>query len=276
MKLTLTDAGKMMGNNGGSLYLKGTQITALPDNLTVGGALDLDGTQITALPDNLTVGGSLYLKGTQITALPDNLTVGGYLDLRGTQITALPDNLTVGGYLDLRGTQITALPDNLTVGGSLYLKGTQITATKYKTLTDGDYVEGRYIYCDGMLTHLKSSKQVKGYTYYIGKIKNRNVISDGTHFVHCKNFKIGIADLEFKKASSRGTEQYKNLTLESILPLADAMAMYRVITGACQQGTENFVNSLRNVKGQYSVKEMIELTKNAYRGKTFERFFKND
>ena len=55
------------------------------------------------------MGGSLYLRGTGITALPDNLTVGGYLDLEGcTGITALPDNLTVGGYLYLRGTGITA------------------------------------------------------------------------------------------------------------------------------------------------------------------------
>ena len=69
------------------------------------------------------VTGSLYLRGTQITTLPDNLTVGGWLDLSGTQITTLPDNLTVTGSLDLRGTQITTLPDNLTVTGSLYLRG---------------------------------------------------------------------------------------------------------------------------------------------------------
>ena len=43
--------------------------------------------------------GSLYLRGTQITALPENLNVGGSLYLRGTQITALPENLNVGGYL---------------------------------------------------------------------------------------------------------------------------------------------------------------------------------
>jgi len=36
------------------------------------------------------VTGSLYLRYTPITALPDNLTVGGWLDLRYTQITALP------------------------------------------------------------------------------------------------------------------------------------------------------------------------------------------
>ena len=54
--------------------------------------------------------GYLDLSGTQITVLPDNLSVGGYLDLRGTQITVLPDNLSVGGYLYLSGTQITNYP----------------------------------------------------------------------------------------------------------------------------------------------------------------------
>ena len=37
--------------------------------------------------DKLYYGGSLYLRGTQITSLPDNLTVGGSLYLEGTQIT---------------------------------------------------------------------------------------------------------------------------------------------------------------------------------------------
>lgn len=36
------------------------------------------------------VTGSLDLSNTQITALPDNLTVGGSLDLTDTPITALP------------------------------------------------------------------------------------------------------------------------------------------------------------------------------------------
>ena len=125
---------------GGSLYLRGTSITALPDNLTVGGDLYLEGTAVTALPDNLTVGGDLDLEGTAVTALPDNLTVGGYLDLRGTSITALPDNLTVGGDLYLRGTSITALPDNLTVGGALDLENTGITSLP-DNLTIGGYLD---------------------------------------------------------------------------------------------------------------------------------------
>ena len=58
MKLTLEMAQKMMDDDG-SLYLRGSSITSLPDNLTVGGSLYLSGSSITSLPDNLTVDGSL-------------------------------------------------------------------------------------------------------------------------------------------------------------------------------------------------------------------------
>ena len=57
MKLTLEDAKHMMKENGGSLDLRRTPITALPEGLKVGGSLYLEDTQITALPEGLAVGG---------------------------------------------------------------------------------------------------------------------------------------------------------------------------------------------------------------------------
>ena len=225
------------------------------------GNLDLSGTNITSLPDNLTVGGSLYLSGTNITSLPDNLTVGGSLDLSGTNITSLPDNLTVGWSLYLSGTNITSLPDNLTVGGSLYLSGTGIKSRKCKKLKDGDYVPGRYIYADGILTHVKRKYEKFGYTFYVGKIPGQNVIHDGTHYAHCKKFSEGVADLQFKAAKDRGADQYRDLTLDSRLTADDMITMYRVITGACQQGTKQFVESLGELEPSYTVIEAIELTK---------------
>jgi hypothetical protein len=84
-----------------NVNLRGTGITALPDNLKIGGDLDLRSTGITALPDNLSVGGCLYLYRTGITKLPDNLSVAGDLDLSDTGITKLPDNLSVGGMIFL-------------------------------------------------------------------------------------------------------------------------------------------------------------------------------
>ena len=262
---------------GDSLDLYGTQITVLPDNLTVGDVLDLRNTPITALPENLTVGGGLYLSNTSITALPDNLTVGDSLDLYGTQITVLPDNLTVGDVLDLRNTPITALPDNLTVGGGLYLNGTPIfkirNTLKYRKLKEAEYVPGKYLYVDGILTHIKREKKVGKYTYYIGKIQNQNVIFDGERYAHCKDFQSGVLDLEFKAEKDRGAEQYKNMDLSSTVTYEKAIKMYRIITGACQAGTEHFLAGLKEIKPEYTIAEIIKLTKGNYGARTFEEFF---
>lgn len=278
-------------NYDGNLDPRKTNITKLPDNLTVGGSLDLSNTPITYLPDNLTVGRSLYLSRTKITALPDNLTVGGSLDLSNTQITALPDNLTVGGWLDLSGAKITALPDNLTVGGGLYLIETNVTALPEnmtiggkvhcdfkpkrtpKKLQSGDYIPGKYLYADGILTHVKTKKRVGKYDLYIGKIKGQNVVSDGTNCAHCRTLREGIADLNFKTAEDRGADQYKNLDLDQQRTIEELKTMYRVITGACQAGTEQFVSSIHGIKKNYSIREAIELTKGQYGAEAFDEFF---
>ena len=256
MKLTLEEAKAMMDQNNGNLYLSGTNITALPDNLTVGGNLNLSGTNITALPDNLTVGGNLYL--------------------RGTRITALPDNLTVGGGLDLSNTKITALPDNLTVGGNLYLRDTGITNPTVKRLCHGEYVSGKYLYADGILTHIKKKKKIGEYTLFVGKIPNRHVIFDGKQYAHCRTLREGIADLLFKSAIDRGADQYKGISLDDSFTVEELKRMYRVITGACKEGTESFVNSLKDLKDKYTVREVIEMTDGQYGAEQFRVFFKGD
>ena len=223
-------------------------------------------------------GGNLYLSGTGITSLPDNLTVGGWLDLSGTGITTLPDNLTVGGSLGLSGTGITSLPDNLTVGGRLYLSGTGITDRrkelhKVKILLDGDYVEGRYLYADGILTHVRKRRKLGSYTVYVGKIKGKNVVSDGVHYAHCDSIRDGIADILFKTASDRGADQYKGLSLDTEMTVDEAVTMYRIITGACRQGSAAFVDGLKDKKERYTIRECIDLTRGQYGAERFASFF---
>lgn len=181
----------------------------------------------------------------------------GYLYLEGTQITSLPEGLTVGGYLDLEGTQITNKND-------------------YAKLRQGDYKPGKYIYCDDILTHVKRIKRFADYTYYFGKIPGQNVIFDGKNYAHCKSFKDGVADLEFKKAKDRGANQYKGLTVDSVVTYEQAKTMYRIITGACKQGTDRFIASLdqKKIKDKYTVRELVALTKGQYRANVFESFFK--
>ena len=197
----------------------------------------------------------------------------GSLYLSGTQITSLPDGLTVGWYLDLRGTQITSLPDNLTVGGSLDLSGTKIKSKRVKELKEGDYVPGRYLYADGILTHIKRKRVLHGYTYYVGRINGLNVIYDGKNYAHCKSFKSGVEDLTFKAAKDRGAEQYRNMPADTELTVEEAKTMYRVITGACQAGTNAFVDSLGKLKEKYTIAEMIDLTRGQYGSTTFKDFW---
>ena len=225
-------------------------------------------------------GGSLDLEGcTALTSLPDGLHVGGYLDLEGcASLTSLPEGLFVGYNLYLEGcTALTSLPEGLCVGGNIVRKGTCIPDTelcKVKRLTDGDYVEGEYLYADKILTHVKSKKTCGRYTIYYGKIKHMNVVYDGTYYAHCANIRDGIRDIKFKHAKDRCIDEYNDLTLDSIIKKDDAIVMYRVITGACQQGTQRFIDSLGDtIRDEYTISEIIELTKGRYGSDRFKEFF---
>ena len=142
-----------------------------------------------------------------------------------------------------------------------------------KKLHNGEYVPKRYLYADGILTHIKSKRTVQGYVFYQGKIKSKNVVSDGIHYAHCKTFREGVADLLFKTAKDRGAEQYKGYALDSKIKTDDAIAMYRIITGACKQGTQQFIDSLGELKEAYTVREIIELTQGHYGADAFKKFF---
>ena len=222
------------------------------------------------------VGGSLYLSG--LTSIPEgfNPTCGGWLDLRG--LTSIPEgfNPTCGGSLYLSG--LTSIPEgfNPTCGGSLYLRGLtrgERAKVKVNRLEDGRYVPGEYIFCDGILTHIKKEKKLGEYTLYIGKIPGRNVVSDGINFAHCNKLRDGIADLAFKSAKDRGADQYRGLSLDTELTVADMVTMYRIITGACRQGSESFVNSLGQLKEKYTIREALEITKGQYNAEKFAEFF---
>ena len=68
---------------------------------------------------------------------------------------------------------------------------------------------------------------------------------------------------------------YKDLNLDSTLYIDECIRMYRVITGACEYGTRSFIESLPEVKYQYSIEEIIELTKGQFGNDRLVQFMKN-
>jgi hypothetical protein len=296
---------------GGSLYL--SNVTSIPEgfNPTVGGSLYLN--NVTSIPEgfNPTVGGSLYLEN--VTSIPEgfNPTVGGYLDLRS--VTSIPEgfNPTVGGYLDLRSVtsipegfnptvggylyldNVTSIPEgfNPTVGGDLYLrsvtsipKGFNPTVGGYLNLRNGlksKYIklEGpifwgdKYVKADGIFTEIISSK---GNIYKVKKLNDSKefyLITDGNgKWSHGDTLQEAKEDLIFK-ITNRSKEDYKDLSLESILTFEKGIECYRVVTGACSFGTKDFVKSYNIEPKDYSIKEIIELTKGKYGNEAFKQFF---
>lgn len=297
----------------GNLDLSGTDITVLPNNLTVGGCLELCNRPIKSLPDNLIVGGSLFLnntdikslpdnlmvrrtielRNTRIISLPDNLTVGCVLDIRDTRIKSLPDSLTVGDSLDLRGTGIISLPDNLTVGGVLDIRDTKITDNvevnttlspeQQKKIYDLENMAlfwerngVRYIKADGIFSVIDSHH---GNVYKVHKLGQEDkpfyLITDGdNHWAHGATIKEAKADLIYK-INDRDTSEYEKLSLDDTLSYEEAIAAYRSITGACSAGTIDFIENRLPTphKEKYTIREIIELTKNEYGGKAFAKFF---
>jgi hypothetical protein len=290
---------------GGSIDVSHTSVSSIPDGIRhIYGNLDIDSTNISELPSGLIVDGSLYISNSAVTQLPDDIIVGGTIAIDGANIHTLPDNLIVCDDLYIQNTNIKTLPDGLVVSGTIYvndrnqleissesmikiggkivyyvsdsdtLVGVVNIPSEDQKLKDGDYVEGRYLYADGILTHVKSKKTCGKYTIYYGKIKTRNVVYDGTYYAHCDNIRDGIRDIEFKHAKDRGLDEYKELTPDSVIKKDDAITMYRVITGACQQGTKMFIDNLgESIKDEYTISEIIELTNGEYGSDRFREFF---
>lgn len=97
---------------------------------------------------------------------------------------------------------------------------------------------------------------------------------DGKNYAHCDKLRDGISDLLFKAAEERGAGQYKGLSLDTELSLDEMVTMYRVITGACRQGSQSFVDSLGDKrKNRYTIQEAIELTEGQYNSDKFKEFF---
>jgi hypothetical protein len=80
----------------GGLFVAGTNIEELPDNLTIIGDAMLSRTKLKSIPKKLKVTGTLYVNATAIKNLPDDLVVYGNLDIRKTSINDFNKSICKG------------------------------------------------------------------------------------------------------------------------------------------------------------------------------------
>ena len=144
-------------------------------------------------------------------------------------------------------------------------------------LKDGIYSETNKpcIIADNILSEVISKKKSGNLEVY--KVKNNDstkhsfIVKEGNLFSHGKTIKEAKKSLLYK-ISDRDTSKFSNLTLKSKLNLRKSIEAYRTITGACEEMTRSFVED--NMEDRdYTIKELIDLTKGQYGCETFEEFF---
>jgi hypothetical protein len=266
---------------GGNLYLE--SVTSIPEgfNPTVGGSLNLQ--NVTSIPEgfNPTIGGSLNLKS--VTSIPEgfNPTVGGFLNLRS--VTSIPEgfNLTIGGSLNLKS--VTSIPEgfNPTIGGNLYLQNvTSIpegfckSDFEYKDIPFLSWQNEKFILVDRIFTEVISKKSNVYLVKKINQDKQFYIVTDGNgKYAHGDTIQQAKEDLIYK-ITNKNKDNFKDLTLESVLSFEKAIEAYRVITGACSFGVKDFIQNSNIESKDYSIKQMIELTQDKYGNETFKAFFK--
>ena len=274
-------------NNLNLIYLdaRGSALQQLPKGLKVKGQLNVSETNITEIPNDCEFG-SLFMNDTKIKKLRDNLVLNN-LSICNSSLTELSKNLIIYYSLDNENTNIKSLPYDCLVD-RVHCRSMQ-NDERYKKDTF-DY----YYHLKDEIVHLKHSSgkeflhvddilseviEKKGNVYRVRNGVNEPityVVTDGNnHWAHGDTLEKAKQDLHYKM-SIRDKSEYKDLTLDSELMFDEAVACYRVITGACRMGTQDYLeHCLPNPrKEKYSIKEIIELTQNEYGGNTFREFFK--
>jgi hypothetical protein len=194
--------------------------------------------------------------------------IGGSFNCSNNNLTSLngvPES--IGRSFDCSYNKLTSLegvPES--IGGNFYCSHNDLMPKENQDMFEAFLAKG-YVLADGILTKFKSKKNLKnGITIYktvkLVKPEVVFVAASGDKYAHGKTAQKALLELEFK-TSDRDVEQYRGLSLDIKKSPDEWSFIYRAITGACQMGTEMFMES-KKLKKSYTLKEIITETENAY------------
>lgn len=264
---------------GGYLNLKWTNISTLPENLVVSAGLIIDGTKISSIPNSAIIKGDLYLWDTEVKHLPKGLTILGTLNIKGGYPLELPEGLVVGEGLYLTDSSITSLPKDITVGGEVEIENTNIPEEELKKIKTKmpdliTWGNGRFLNNNGKLVEVLEHR---GKVYKVRNPFFHNVyyvVSDGKG-----RWADGDTIKEAKKyllytPLPKDLEEYKHLTLDTVLPAKEALEAYMNITESYPWQVVRFFkeNPDIEIKETYTVSELLEITKNHFSNRDFRKF----
>ena len=140
-------------------------------------------------------------------------------------------------------------------------------------LVDGKLDGVPHIIADGILSRVIKQK---GNVYKVINHWEENeswLIRDGDDWSHGATIDDARNSLMYKR-KDRDTSAYEGMTLNTEYTLAEAVKMYRTVTGACAGGVKSFVKSQEAVKDSYTVADILKLTEGKYGHESLKAFVK--
>ena len=140
-----------------------------------------------------------------------------------------------------------------------------------KQYLDGNKEDGEYIIVDNILSKVIKRKGNVLKVINHSDTKESYIVEQNGYYSHGRTLDEARESLLYKM-STRDLNEFKELTLDTVLTKEESIRMYMSITGACAFGTKQFVDN-QDTKEKYSIREIIELTKGQYGNEKLKEFF---
>ena len=139
-----------------------------------------------------------------------------------------------------------------------------------------EWLRRGYVVADGIHKKLISNKTIRDKSIYevmdFPEETVSYVVRDGDIFSHGPTVKKAIEDLKYKLSDRDVSEfDYLKNDLNKEITLKEAIQAYRCITGACESGVKEFVQSIE-VPKKLTMKVVLGLTKGHYGDKDLRNF----
>ncbi len=209
----------------------------------------------------------------------DLTEVTGHMYINSSAKLDAPALTGVGGYLYINSSAKLDAPALTGVGGDLSInKEASLIAGKLYT---GGYSKFKvYDNIGCVILSEKSKDGVKILSCRHSKIKNQKVIGDkfyvaqiGEYTAHGKTIQDALNELQLK-TGVRDIEQYRSMDPKTRKSPADWAFVYRMVTGACQYGTQDFMARKGKLKATYTLTEILRETKGVYGHEKFAEVVK--
>ena len=249
----------------GYIYARGVYTkTAFPRLQSVGRHIDARGADTrTAFPRLQSVGGNIFTDGADTrTAFPSLQSVGGNIFTNGADTkTAFPRLQSVGRHINAEGD----FPQVKT--------NDPATFTRCREILSRSFLRCGYSFADGILAKIVSQRGRVARVIICGKTEVTYLVTDGENYSHGETLAKAREGLIYK-IGSRDTTEFKGWTLDKEVSKADGIRAYRAITGACEPGVRQWMET-RKTPEKITISGIIKLTEGAYGHEAFKKFFEH-